>query len=242
MTGLFPCAMASQQPLPYQQVHTILEGIQGKGHYVGTYLAWGANNKAGGVRERLKFFLMVMGKARRILRHRRRRIVEVVLHSCAFPITIQVKFDLPFTPPAFIGGPRRKVRFRLVPVARPHLRVSCAPADRAKDYCDAIAHGIGPVCRAPPSMCNQSDKRCLHRIWTQVLDRHPRVLPKRHLPVAVEAARRIYGYRQRTHVAALTPAVAEKALGHLYRRASAHHPSSSVGLSAPVCGMDSHPT
>jgi hypothetical protein len=31
-------------PLPYQQVHTLLDGVTGQGHYVGTYLAWGVNN------------------------------------------------------------------------------------------------------------------------------------------------------------------------------------------------------
>jgi Protein of unknown function (DUF2961) len=31
-------------PLPAQQVHTILNGVRGKGHYVGTYLAWQVNN------------------------------------------------------------------------------------------------------------------------------------------------------------------------------------------------------
>jgi hypothetical protein len=31
-------------PLPYQEVHTLLDGVRGQGHYVGTYLAWGVNN------------------------------------------------------------------------------------------------------------------------------------------------------------------------------------------------------
>lgn len=31
-------------PLPYKEVHTILDGINGSGHYVGTYIAWGVNN------------------------------------------------------------------------------------------------------------------------------------------------------------------------------------------------------
>jgi hypothetical protein len=31
-------------PLPYKQDYTIVDGIQGKGHYVGTYLAWGVHN------------------------------------------------------------------------------------------------------------------------------------------------------------------------------------------------------
>ena len=32
-------------PLPYQVPHTILDGVEGQGHFVGTYLAWGVNNK-----------------------------------------------------------------------------------------------------------------------------------------------------------------------------------------------------
>ena len=31
-------------PLPYKEVHTLLDGVQGQGHYVGTYIAWGVNN------------------------------------------------------------------------------------------------------------------------------------------------------------------------------------------------------
>ena len=31
-------------PLPYKTDHTLLEGIQGQGQYVGTYIAWGVNN------------------------------------------------------------------------------------------------------------------------------------------------------------------------------------------------------
>ena len=31
-------------PLPYREVHTLLDGVQGQGHYVGTYIAWGVNN------------------------------------------------------------------------------------------------------------------------------------------------------------------------------------------------------
>ena len=31
-------------PLPYKDVYTILDGVQGKGHYVGTYMAWQVNN------------------------------------------------------------------------------------------------------------------------------------------------------------------------------------------------------
>ena len=31
-------------PLPYKQVFTIVDGVKGKGQYVGTYMAWGVHN------------------------------------------------------------------------------------------------------------------------------------------------------------------------------------------------------
>lgn len=31
-------------PLKYKEVHTILDGVQGKGHFVGVYIAWQVNN------------------------------------------------------------------------------------------------------------------------------------------------------------------------------------------------------
>lgn len=37
-------------PLPYLAVHTLLDGVRGQGHYVGTYLAWGSTTTAGGAR------------------------------------------------------------------------------------------------------------------------------------------------------------------------------------------------
>ena len=44
-------------PLPYQGVHTILDGIVGSGHYVGTYLAWGVNNSGWWGEGEIKYFL-----------------------------------------------------------------------------------------------------------------------------------------------------------------------------------------
>jgi hypothetical protein len=31
-------------PLPYKDVYTILDGVKGRGQFVGTYMAWGVNN------------------------------------------------------------------------------------------------------------------------------------------------------------------------------------------------------
>jgi hypothetical protein len=44
-------------PLPYKEVHTLLDGVQGRGHYVGTYVAWGVNNSGWWGEGELKFYL-----------------------------------------------------------------------------------------------------------------------------------------------------------------------------------------
>jgi hypothetical protein len=44
-------------PLPYKQVHTILEGVKGKGQYVGTYLAWGVHNVGWWGEGEIKFYM-----------------------------------------------------------------------------------------------------------------------------------------------------------------------------------------
>jgi len=44
-------------PLPYKQVHTILDGVKGKGHYVGTYLAWQVNSNGWWGEGEVKFYL-----------------------------------------------------------------------------------------------------------------------------------------------------------------------------------------
>ncbi|HEY3783057.1 MAG TPA: glycoside hydrolase family 172 protein [Fimbriimonadaceae bacterium] len=44
-------------PLPYREMYTILDGVQGQGHYVGTYLAWGVNNNGWWGEGEIKFFM-----------------------------------------------------------------------------------------------------------------------------------------------------------------------------------------
>jgi D-arabinan exo alpha-(1,3)/(1,5)-arabinofuranosidase (non-reducing end) len=44
-------------PLPYKQVYTIVDNVKGKGHYVGTYLAWGVNNNGWWGEGEIKFYL-----------------------------------------------------------------------------------------------------------------------------------------------------------------------------------------
>ncbi len=45
------------QPLEYKQVHTLLDGVQGHGHYVGTYLAWQSNATGWWGEGEIKFYL-----------------------------------------------------------------------------------------------------------------------------------------------------------------------------------------
>lgn len=44
-------------PLPYKDVYTIVDGIKGKGHYVGTYLAHGANSPGWWGEGEIKFYM-----------------------------------------------------------------------------------------------------------------------------------------------------------------------------------------
>ncbi len=44
-------------PLPYKTDHTLLDGVKGQGHYVGTYLAWGVNNTGWWGEGEIKFFM-----------------------------------------------------------------------------------------------------------------------------------------------------------------------------------------
>jgi hypothetical protein len=44
-------------PLPYKQVYTILDGVKGKGHYVGTYMAWGVHNTGWWGEGEIKFYM-----------------------------------------------------------------------------------------------------------------------------------------------------------------------------------------
>jgi hypothetical protein len=44
-------------PLPYKDVYTILDGVQGQGHYVGVYMAWGVNNSGWWGEGEIKFYL-----------------------------------------------------------------------------------------------------------------------------------------------------------------------------------------
>ena len=55
--GYFHAQYRRSNPLPYQQVHTLLDGVRGQGHYVGTYLAWGVHNTGWWGEGEIKFYL-----------------------------------------------------------------------------------------------------------------------------------------------------------------------------------------
>lgn len=44
-------------PLSYKQVYTILDGVEGKGHYVGTYMCWGSNSNGWWGEGEIKFYI-----------------------------------------------------------------------------------------------------------------------------------------------------------------------------------------
>ena len=44
-------------PLPYKSDYTILDGVRGQGHFVGTYLAWGVNNNGWWGEGEIKFYM-----------------------------------------------------------------------------------------------------------------------------------------------------------------------------------------
>ena len=55
--GYFHAQFRRTNPLPYKEDYTILDGVTGEGHYVGTYLAWGVNNNGWWGEGEIKFFL-----------------------------------------------------------------------------------------------------------------------------------------------------------------------------------------
>jgi len=55
--GYFHAQFRRTNPVPYQDDYTILDGVEGQGHYVGTYLAWGSNNSGWWGEGEIKFFI-----------------------------------------------------------------------------------------------------------------------------------------------------------------------------------------
>ncbi|WP_166345777.1 glycoside hydrolase family 172 protein [Phytoactinopolyspora limicola] len=55
--GYFHAQFRRSNPLPYREVHTILDGVTGQGHYVGTAMAWGVRNDGWWGEGEVKFYL-----------------------------------------------------------------------------------------------------------------------------------------------------------------------------------------
>ena len=53
----FHASFRRVNPLPYKEVYTILDNVQGQGQYVGTYLAWGVNNTGWWGEGEIKFYI-----------------------------------------------------------------------------------------------------------------------------------------------------------------------------------------
>lgn len=53
----FHASFRRVNPLPYKDVYTILDNVQGQGQYAGTYLAWGVNNSGWWGEGEIKFYL-----------------------------------------------------------------------------------------------------------------------------------------------------------------------------------------
>jgi hypothetical protein len=55
--GYFHAQFRRVNPLPYKENYTIVDGIRGKGQYVGTYLTWGSNSPGWWGEGEIKFFM-----------------------------------------------------------------------------------------------------------------------------------------------------------------------------------------
>ena len=60
--GYFHAQFRRTNPLPYKSDYTILDGVKGWGHYVGTYMAWGVHNTGWWGEGEIKFFIDGDGK------------------------------------------------------------------------------------------------------------------------------------------------------------------------------------
>ncbi len=55
--GYFHAQFRRSSPLEYKEVHTLVDQLQGQGHYVGTYLAWQVNNNGWWGEGEVKFYI-----------------------------------------------------------------------------------------------------------------------------------------------------------------------------------------
>ncbi len=55
--GYFHAQFRRTNPVPYKQVYTIVDGLKGEGHYVGTHLSWGVHSSGWWGEGEIKFFM-----------------------------------------------------------------------------------------------------------------------------------------------------------------------------------------
>ncbi len=55
--GYFHAQFRRTNPIPYGEVYTIVDGIKGKGHFVGTYMCWQVNNNGWWGEGEIKFYM-----------------------------------------------------------------------------------------------------------------------------------------------------------------------------------------
>jgi hypothetical protein len=53
----FHAQFRRKNPLPYGEVYDVLDGVRGRGHYVGTAMAWGSNSRGWWGEGEIKFYL-----------------------------------------------------------------------------------------------------------------------------------------------------------------------------------------
>jgi hypothetical protein len=56
-TTYFHAQFRRVNPVPYKEVYTVLDGVEGRGHYTGTYLAWGVHNDGWWGEGEVKFYM-----------------------------------------------------------------------------------------------------------------------------------------------------------------------------------------
>ena len=56
-SAYFHAQYRRKNPLKYKEVYSILDGVSGKGHYIGTSMGWGINNNGWWGEGEIKFYL-----------------------------------------------------------------------------------------------------------------------------------------------------------------------------------------
>src|SRR5271165_1039993 len=140
---------------------------------------------------------------------------KIVLCSCStnsgpFNITIQVKFDFTFAPPAIVAHAPGEISANVLSLTPNPVDDRMNPFVRYRVGAPPLRVKIGPVFRNLRQRVSNLVIETGHRICAQIFQRNECAFAKRHFPVAIECACRVHRHRQRSDIAAHTPTVAEK--------------------------------